>query len=308
MGRKGKGTPIHGWLIIDKPQGMTSTQVVGAVRRATSAAKLGHGGTLDPMATGILPIALGEATKTVNYAMEGAKSYQFTVKWGEETNSADAEGDVTAVSDARPTEEAIRQALSQFVGDIEQIPPIFSAIKINGKRAYDLARKGEEVEIKPRAVRIDRLQLMKVVDNDHAVFEVDCGKGTYVRSLGRDLAKVLGTYGHLCQPRRTKVGPFTLEMAISLDKLGALIDSAPAETWLRPVATVLDDIPALAMTLDEARAMRQGQAISLLQAANRLPKMDDVQGSTLVVFSKGMPVALARIEKGKILPVRVLNL
>jgi len=308
MGRKRKGVPIHGWVIIDKPQGMTSTQVVGAVRRATSAAKLGHGGTLDPMATGILPIALGEATKTVNYAMDGAKSYQFTVKWGEETDSADAEGDIIKTCDVRPSEDAIGKALPQFVGNIEQVPPIFSAIKINGKRAYDLARKGEEVEIKSRTVRIDRLELIDVIDNDHALFEVDCGKGTYVRSIGRDLARVLGTCGHLCQLRRTKVGSFGLEVAISLDKLGALINSAPAETWLRPVSTVLDDIPALALTSDEARAMRQGQAISLLQAANRLPEMDEVQGATLIAFFKGTPVALTRIEKGKIQPVRVLNL
>ncbi len=308
MARKRKGVPIHGWVIIDKPEGLTSTQVVGKVRRMTNAAKVGHGGTLDPMATGLLPIALGEATKTVTYAMDGAKSYRFTVKWGEETDSADAEGDITETTEARPDEAAIRTALPQFIGEIEQTPPIFSAVKINGKRAYDLARKGEKVEVKSRKVRIDRLKLIEVVDKDHAVFEVDCGKGTYVRSLGRDLARALGTLGHLSQLRRTKVASFTLDMAISLDKLGVLTDSAPAETWLKPVATVLDDIPALALTSEEARAMRQGQAVSLLQAANRLPEMDEIQGATLVAFSKSTPVALARIEKGKIQPIRVLNL
>jgi len=308
MAHKRKGVPIHGWVIIDKPEGMTSTQVVGKVRRLTNAAKVGHGGTLDPMATGLLPIALGEATKTVAYAMDGAKSYRFTVKWGAETDSADAEGEVTETTEARPTEEAIRAALPQFIGEIEQTPPIFSAVKIDGKRAYDLARKGEKVEVKSRRVRIDRLELIEVIDEDHAVFEVDCGKGTYVRSLGRDLARALGSLGHLSQLRRTKVASFTLELAISLDKLGVLTDSAPAETWLKPVATVLDDIPALALTSEEARAMRQGQAVSLLQAANRLPEMDEIQGATLVAFSKGTPVALARIEKGKIQPIRVLNL
>lgn len=308
MARKHKGVPIHGWVIIDKPEGMTSTQVVGAVRRITNAAKVGHGGTLDPMASGLLPIALGEATKTVNYAMDGAKSYEFTVKWGEETDSADAEGEITGTNDARPDQQAVLTAIPRFIGRIEQTPPIFSAVKINGQRAYDLARKGEAVEVKSRTVRIDRFELVNIIDTDHADFIVDCGKGTYVRSLGRDLAKALGTCGHLCRLRRTKVGSFDLKMAISLDKLDALVNSAPAETWLRPVATVLDDIPALALTPDEARAMRQGQAVSLLQAANRLPELDKIQGSTLVAFSKGTPIALARIERGKIQPVRVLNL
>src|ERR1700674_70194 len=207
MARRKKGKAIHGWLVLDKPAGMTSTQAVGAVRRLFGARKAGHGGTLDPLASGVLPIALGEATKTVPFVMDGRKEYRFTLRFGEARATEDAEGEVIATSDLRPTDEAIRSALPAFVGDIEQVPPAFSALKIEGKRAYDLARAGEPVDLKPRRVLIERLALLGRPDTDHADFVVSCGKGTYIRSLGRDLELSLGTVGHLSALRRTAVGP-----------------------------------------------------------------------------------------------------
>ena len=312
VARKRKGEAIHGWFVLDKPAGMTSTQALSKVRRLLNAEKAGHGGTLDPIATGILPIALGEATKTVSYAMDGEKTYRFTVKWGERTTTDDREGEVVECSDVRPDADAIRAALPAFIGFIEQIPPQFCALKVNGERAYDIAREGEAVDLAARTVRIDRLELVETPDTDHAVLEVDCGKGTYVRSIARDLAQQLGTVGHIVDLRRLRVGSFNLERAISLDDLAAMEQGAAVERLLLPIETALDDIPALALTDAEAHRLRHGQTVALLtrQDRERLTALrGDVggDGSVIALFA-GRPVALARVEGAEVRPVRVLNL
>jgi tRNA pseudouridine55 synthase len=292
---------VDGWVVLDKPLGMGSTQAVGKVRWLFSAEKAGHGGTLDPLATGVLPIALGEATKTVPFIMDGRKEYRFTLRFGEARATDDGEGEVTATSDVRPTDEAIRAALPRFTGEIEQLPPAYSALKIDGKRAYDLARAGEAVELKPRQVTIDRLELLARPDVDHADFVVACGKGTYIRSLGRDLAKALGSVGHLSALRRTVVGPFREEAAISLPKLEALGHIPPLLGALVPVATALDDIPALALTGTQADRLRHGQSVLLTR--------DAPPSGTLVRAETGSKlVALVRSDGVALQPVRVFNL
>ena len=308
MGRKHRGKAIHGWIIIDKPGGLSSNAVVGRVRRLTGAAKVGHAGTLDPMATGVLPMALGEATKIVSYLMDGAKAYRFTVRWGEQRDTDDAEGEVVATSDARPAKEQILAVLGNFIGDIEQVPPVFSAIKIEGKRAYALARADQAPEMKPRTIHIEDLKLLSVVDADHAEFEAVSGKGAYMRSLARDLGTALGTVGHIAQLRRIAVGPFDEKQAISLDKLESLRHSAPLSEHLLPVETVLDDIPALALTETEARKLNQGQAIPVLPVASRSPLKNIGQGDVVRVMAEGRLVALAKINGGEIRPFRVMNL
>ena len=308
MARRRKGRPVHGWVLIDKPEGLTSTQVVGRVRRVFDAQKVGHGGTLDPLATGLLPIALGEATKTVPYVMEGGKSYRFTLRWGRATDTDDAEGAVTGESPVRPTEAEILAALPEFVGLIEQVPPDYSAVKVNGQRAYDLARAQEKPDLAPREVRVERFELVAMADADHAVFEVDCGKGTYMRALARDLARRLGTLGHIVALRRTAVGGFAEKDAISLESLEALGHSAAALEHLLPVQAGLDDIPALALTDMEASRLRCGQSVSMLARAN-LERVGHLsQGETVCAMSAGKPVALARFEAGDLRPLRVLNL
>ena len=308
MGRKRRGKAIHGWIIIDKPGGLSSNAVVGRVRRLTGAAKVGHAGTLDPMATGVLPMALGEATKIVSYLMDGAKAYRFTVRWGEQRDTDDAEGEVVATSDARPAKEQILVVLGNFIGDIEQVPPVFSAIKIEGKRAYALARADQAPEMKPRTIHIEDLKLLSVVDADHAEFEAVSGKGAYMRSLARDLGTALGTVGHIAKLRRIAVGPFDEKQAISLDKLESLRHSAPLSEHLLPVETVLDDIPALALTETEARKLNQGQAIPVLPVASRSPLKNIGQGDVVRVMAEGRLVALAKINGGEIRPFRVMNL
>ena len=313
MARKRRGRPIHGWLVIDKPPGMTSTQVVGKVRWLFGAEKAGHGGTLDPLATGILPIALGEATKTVAYAMDGTKRYRFQACWGEERSTDDAEGAVIATSDHRPTAAEITAVLPAFTGEIEQLPPQYSAIKVDGERAYDLARAGEVFDLETRSVRIDQLTLLGCPDADHADFEVVCGKGTYMRSLARDIARALGTCGHVGALRRLSVGRFTLERAISLDELVAIEQSADRDAFLLPIETALDDIPALALTAVEAHRMRQGQSVGLLrrQDLERLEKLGAGWadgGFAVLVTSEGQPVALARLDGADLQPVRVFNI
>ena len=302
------GTPIHGWLVIDKPLGASSAQVVGAVRRAVGAAKAGHAGTLDPRATGVLPIALGEATKTVPYVMDGAKTYRFTVRWGEATSTDDTEGDIIATSPDRPTADRIRIALAGMTGDIEQVPPAYSAIHVGGRRAYSLARAGLSVDLAPRRIMIHRFVLVGRPDDDHAIFEVDCGKGTYIRSLARDLAAAVGTFGHVSSLRRTAVGPFREIQAISLETLQSLGHSPAAFGHLLPVETVLDDIPALDLTDTEANRLRCGQPVGLTGqlGAGRIGHLE----SGCIVWAKagGKPVALARFEDGGLRPVRVLNL
>jgi tRNA pseudouridine55 synthase len=307
MARKRKGDPVHGWLIVDKPLGLTSSAVVGKVKWLFNAAKAGHGGTLDPMASGILPIAFGEATKTVSYVMAGIKVYRFTIRWGESRTTDDAEGEVSATSDVRPGETAIKAALPSFLGDIEQVPPAYSAIKVDGRRAYNLARSGVSVELKPRTIHIERFELIECDDADHATFEVVAGKGSYMRGLARDLALKLGTCGHISALRRLKVGPFDEKLAISLDKLESLGHSAPLADQLLAVETALDDIPALALTQEEARNLRHGRAISILPVANRssLEKVDpDV---VYCALADGKLVALTKIVGGEIRPLRVIN-
>ncbi len=308
MGRKSRGKPIHGWLVIDKPVGMSSNAVVVAVRRRTGAAKAGHAGTLDPLATGVLPIALGEATKTVPYAMDGVKTYAFTVCWGEARSTDDAEGEITEQSSCRPSQEEIEAVLPTFLGDIEQVPPIYSAIKVDGKRAYELARASKTVELKPRRIHIDSFRLVDMPDQDQAVFEVRSGKGAYMRALARDLAKALGTVGHITKLRRTAVGFFTESMAISLDKLPKMEHSAPPLEDLLPVETALADIPALALTEVEAGKLRQGQAVAALPVVSRSPSERIRQSITIRAMSGGRLVALAAVEGGAIRPLRVMNL
>lgn len=308
MARKRKGDLVNGWLAIDKPLGMTSTQVVGAVRRILNAQKAGHGGTLDPLASGILPVALGEATKTVPYVMDGRKIYSFTVCWGEGRTTDDREGEVSATSDVRPTREAILGALPQFTGEIQQVPPRFSAVKIDGQRAYDLARDGEVVELAARPILIRSFELVDMPDADHAEFRVETGKGAYIRSLARDLSLVLGTVGHVCALRRLACGPFDESNAISLDKLEELGHSAPPMAFLLPVETALDDIPALALTEEESRRLANGQPVSLLPIATRDPLRGVKAGDTVRAMLAGKLVAVARIESGEVRPVRVMNL
>ena len=308
MAKKAKGRPIHGWLVIDKPVGLTSTQVVGRVRKLYDARKVGHGGTLDPLASGLLPVALGEATKTVSYVMEGRKSYRFTLRWGEATATDDGEGEVIARHDHRPGRAAIVAVLSRFTGEIEQVPPLFSAIKVAGKRAYDLARSEAEFELQPRAVRIDRLELIGQPSPDEAEFEVFCGKGTYIRSLARDLGEALGTRAHVSRLRRLSVGPFTEKDAISLESLETIGHIPAALEQLLPVETALDDIPALALSETDATRLRCGQAVTLVSRQYREFVLGRSDGETIFVSAAGKPVALARFEAGGIHPVRVLNL
>jgi tRNA pseudouridine55 synthase len=307
MGRRRGGRPIHGWVILDKPLGLSSSQAVGAVRRITGAAKAGHGGTLDPLATGVLPIALGEATKTVAWAMAGRKTYRFTLRWGEGRDTDDAEGAVVATSAVRPDAAAIAAALPAFTGTILQTPPVYSAIKLGGQRAYKLARAGAEVALAPRPVEIATLRLVGQVDADHAEFEMETGKGAYVRALGRDLAIVLGTLAYVSALRRLAVGPFTLERAISLDNLAALDHSAAAFGHLLPIETALDDIPALALTEAEAHRLRHGQSVVPLLAADRA-RIDQLGTGAMVRATTGQTlVALAEIVAGGLRPVRVIN-
>jgi len=298
---------IHGWIVLDKPVGMTSTHAVSAIKRLTCARRAGHAGTLDPLASGCLPIALGEATKTVPFVMDGRKLYRFTVRWGEERDTDDAEGQVVATSLARPREPDIRAVLPCFTGTISQVPPRFSAVKVEGERAYDLARDGETVELEARPVEIARLDLVELPDGDHAAFEAECGKGTYVRALARDMGRLLGTLGHVCALRRTAVGPFGPDDMISLERLEPLWHRAAAgeaslADALKPVETALADIPALAVSRADAARLQRGQAVLL-----RGRDAPILRGAVYVTTS-GLLVALAEIDRGEIVPKRVLNL
>ena len=307
MPRKPKGRPIDGWLVIDKPRGMTSTEVVTAVKRSLVAAKVGHGGTLDPLATGVLPLALGAATKTVPYVMDGRKDYVFTLRFGEARDSDDADGAVTETSAARPTDDAIRAALGAFTGAIMQVPPRYSAVKVHGERAYDLARAGAEVELQARPALIDRFDLLARPDADTAVFAVTSGKGVYMRSLARDLARALGTVGHVAALRRTRVGPFAEAEAVALDKLLALGHDPAALSLILPVETALADIPALALTGEEAARLANGQALSLIPFLGRMPQDADPDGGLVRVMAGGKALALGRLGEGLLHPVRLLS-
>ena len=298
---------VHGWVVLDKPVGMTSTHAVSVVKRLFNAKRAGHAGTLDPLASGALPIALGEATKTVPFVMDGRKIYRFTVRWGEERDTDDAEGRVIASSDQRPSADAIRAQLPSFTGSIQQVPPRYSAIKIDGERAYDLARDGEEIELAPRPVEIGRLELVNVPDRDHAVLEAECGKGTYVRSLARDLGRALGCFGHVSALRRTAVGPFDEKAMILLEQLEALCHRAASGEGsladaMMPVETALDDIPALAVSRADAARLQRGQAVLL-----RGRDAPNFRGVVYVTVS-GQLLALAEVDRGEIVPKRVFNL
>jgi tRNA pseudouridine55 synthase len=298
---------VHGWVILDKPIGMTSTHAVAVVKRLFSAKRAGHAGTLDPLASGGLPIAIGEATKTVPFVMDGRKRYRFTVTWGEERDTDDTEGRAVRTSDLRPAPEAIRALLPQFTGLIEQVPPQYSAIKVQGERAYDLARDGEAVELKPRPVEIHQLTLLEQTDNSHSVFEAECGKGTYVRALARDLGRILGCFGHISALRRTLVGPFDENDMIPLEQLEALCDRAASGEGsladaLLPVETALDDIPALAVTRADAARLHRGQAVLL-----RGRDAPNCSGTVYVTVA-GRLLALAEIGNGELIPKRVFNL
>ncbi|MFP4312772.1 MAG: tRNA pseudouridine(55) synthase TruB [Alphaproteobacteria bacterium] len=305
MARKRKGNPIHGWINLDKPQGLTSTQGIGRIRRVLSPEKIGHAGTLDPLATGILPIAMGDATKIIPFVQDADKTYSFTVKWGEATDSDDSEGEVIKTSDRRPTHDEIKAVLPAFIGEIEQIPPKYSAIKINGERAYDLARAGKDVEIKSRIVSIYSLELLSAEPNQ-ASFLVKCGKGTYVRAIARDMAEKLGTYGHIIQLRREAVGFFTLKNAISLELLEKMDHSAALEEVVMPLQEPLDDIPALPLTEKEASQLKNGQNLvfSSRQDFHRLEGLDD---DLVIAELDGMAVALVEKTKAILKPVRVFN-
>jgi tRNA pseudouridine55 synthase len=303
---KRQKTPVHGWLILDKPYGMTSTQAVGKVRFLFNAEKAGHGGTLDPLASGLLPIALGEATKTVSYAMDGRKRYIFTAQWGEERTTDDLEGEVTTRSDHRPSPQEIESILARFTGEIMQSPPAFSAIKVDGERAYDLARAGEVVELAERPILIETLRLVDVPDPGHAIFEVTCGKGTYIRSLARDMGRALGTAAHVSSLRRVAVGPFTEAHMISLENLEELSHKATGGNAitgaLLPIETVLDGIPALAIDEEKARRLRLGQPV-LLRGANA-PIAEDA----VLVTCGGKPAGIGQISEGMLKPKRLFNL
>lgn len=307
MARRKKGNPINGWIVLDKPVGMTSTQAVGKVRWLFQAQKAGHAGTLDPLATGVLPIALGEATKTVPYAVDGMKAYRFTVRWGGETDTDDAEGQVVNSSEERPRREAIEALLPDFHGEIQQTPPQYSAIKIQGERAYDLARSGETVALEPRPVVIERLSLVDVPDADTAVFEAECGRGTYVRALARDMGRRLGCFGHVTQLRRTRVAAFRAENAVGVADLESA-RGADAEdggtrlaAYLQPIELALSELIEVSVSQQDAARLARGQ--SVLMRGRDAP----ITSGEAFAICKGTLIALCQIDKGEIVPIRVFS-
>ena len=305
--RRKHGRPLNGWLVVDKPPGMTSTDVVNRVRRGFDAQKAGHGGTLDPLATGVLPVAFGHATKTVPYVMDGTKLYRFTLRLGDARDTDDADGQTVGTSEVRPTDAQITAALPAFIGDIMQIPPAYSAIKVAGERAYDMAREGRAPVLEPRPARVDRFALVERNDADTLVFEVQSGKGVYMRSLARDLAQACGTVGHVAALRRLRVGPFTEAQAISLDKCVASADNAPASpNLLLPVVTALADIPALALTEAEISSLSQGQALSLVSMMGRIPPTANPDGGLARAMAGTRVIGLCRLSDGWLKPERLL--
>ncbi|MGH1455294.1 MAG: tRNA pseudouridine(55) synthase TruB [Alphaproteobacteria bacterium] len=311
MGRKNKkGDPISGWVNLNKPYGMTSTQAIGKLRRILNAQKIGHAGTLDPLATGVLPIALGEATKTIPFVQDDIKVYRFTVTWGESRDTDDMEGKILETSDTRPTQKDIENALPKFMGEIDQIPPLFSAIKVNGKRAYDMARNGEIPDLKSRKVQIDELTLLESRDNE-ADFEMVCGKGTYVRSLARDLAEHLGTKGFISALRRDQVGGFHIDDAILLDNIEDMEYFSARSECLLPLQTALDDIPALELKGNETAKIRNGQALCFVSKLDfeRLTNagLGQKESITALAMFEGNPVALIEQSRADIKPIRIFN-
>ena len=315
MARRKKGQDIHGWIVLDKELNLTSTDAVTRVRRLFDARKAGHAGTLDPLATGILPIALGEATKTVAWLMEADKSYRFTIAWGASTETQDREGRVVATSDVRPDRAAVEAALAGFIGEIQQVPPVYSAIKVDGERAYDLARDGQTPELQARTVVLHQASVVETPDASHVTIACRSGKGFYVRALARDLARALGTEGHVSELRRTAVGPFREDAALGLEKLAELCSTARASEALMPVETALDDIPALAVTQEEASRLRQGRGIVLLphQAEDlrgkrraRTVSGEDMSRAALAMLGD-QAVAIGDVRAGRFDPVRVFQ-
>jgi tRNA pseudouridine55 synthase len=308
MARRGKkkGRPVSGWVVLDKPVGMGSTEAVSKVKWLFQAEKAGHAGTLDPLASGMLPIALGEATKTVPYVMDGAKVYAFTVAWGEERSTDDREGGVTRTSDRRPTEAEILALLPRYTGVIMQTPPQFSAIKIDGNRAYDLAREGEAVEIPPREVEIGRFEILRH-DGDVTLFEVECGKGTYVRSLARDMGRDLGSAGHIAELRRTQVEPFTAEDLVTVEELEAALEGRPDDAdrftaldeLLVDTGAALEFLPQIAVTDDAASRIRLGNAV--IVRGRDAP----VQADEACATARGKLIAIGAVEAGMFRPKRV---
>jgi tRNA pseudouridine55 synthase len=309
VGRRKKGDAVSGWVCLDKPYDLTSTSAVSRVRRLFNAQKGGHAGTLDPLATGILPIALGEATKTVPYLVEADKAYRFVIEWGRTTSTWDAEGEVVATSDLRPTLEEVDTVLPRFVGEIIQIPPNYSAIKVDGARAYDLAREGVEFELEGRTITIHALSVIGAPDRDHVELSMECGKGAYVRAIVRDLAEALGACGHVSSLRRTRVGPFDEARAITLEKLEDLGHKARALEALLPVETALDDIPVLAVTSEDAASLAQGRSLVLVPRQVEALKARLTGGSRTVSAMEGNRlVALCEMRAGRLNPVRVFQL
>lgn len=303
MSRRKKGRPVSGWVVLDKPYELGSTQAVGKVRWLFDAQKAGHAGTLDPLATGVLPIALGEATKTVPYVTDGEKAYRFTVRWGTETTTDDAEGEVVAISDSRPTEDEIKRLLPGFLGDIQQVPPAFSAIKVDGKRAYAEARAGRDVALEARTVAVDTFEIIETPDADHTVFEVTCGKGTYVRALARDMGRKLGCHGHVTALRRTFVEPFEESDSVSLEALIASEgDLDTLDQFLIPPLLAMDGFPQVRLNDDETRRVRLGNSI-ILRGRDAPAEEEDV-----CAVNRGTLVAIGDIKQGSFHPRRVLVL
>ena len=298
MGRRRKGRDISGWLVVDKPAGPTSTAIVNKVRWAFDARKAGHAGTLDPEATGVLAIALGEATKTIPYVTDALKAYRFTVRWGAETNTDDAEGEVVRTSDARPTEDEIKAALGAFVGEIEQVPPAFSAVKIDGERAYKRARDGEDVQLEARPLWVEELVLTDVIDADTAEFEMTCGKGGYVRAIARDLGRALGCLGHVQQLRRIWSGPFEAEDGVSLAEIERLARTPELDALLLPLEAGLADLPELSCRPEAVGRLRNGNP-----APVHGPALDF--GEEAWVSFEGQPLAVGEYRAGQLHPSRV---
>lgn len=310
--RKRKGDPVHGWLAVDKPVDVTSTQVVGILKRLFNAQKAGHGGTLDPLADGILPIAFGEATKTAQWAMDCDKEYIFTVEWGSSTASQDKEGEVIATSDVRPTKAELEAVLPDFIGDIQQVPPKYSAIKIDGERAYDLARDGEAFEIPSRQVTVYSAELVGEPTLSHATFKVVSGKGFYVRAMARDIAKAVGAEGHVSALRRTRAGPMDEGNSISLAELEAMAeDKEVLFEQLAPLETVLDDIPQISIDAGDAAALKHGREIVLLPHIVeqwRADKSGDPEDRLALAMNDGLAVALGEVRAGRFQPSKVFQL
>jgi len=300
MGRKRKGRDISGWLVVDKPAGPTSTAVVNKVRWALGAAKAGHAGTLDPEATGVLAVALGEATKTVPFITDALKAYVFDVKLGEATNTDDAEGEVIATSEARPTDDEIKEALLKFVGDIEQVPPKFSAVKVDGQRAYKLSRAGEDITLEARPLYVDELTMVERTDADHVRLEMVCGKGGYVRSIARDLGEALGCKGHVLRLRRVWSGPFEAEKGLSYEQIEEMAKTPELESYIQPLEMGLEDLPEVKATAEGAAKLRNGNPGMVFAS-------DAEYGDECWASLDGKAVAVGIYKAGELHPSRVFN-